>query len=283
MRIVYSADLHGHIDFYRQLLELAVTTDTNVAVIGGDVLPHGTRLATGLDIQRRFVEHELRPLLQSYKTTHPALSLYVIPGNDDWLAAYRTLAALEANGLLIDIHQRAVPLAPRVWLAGSGYIGLTPFAIKDWERRDTPNAAPPSLAQLFRSDRDQIEPIELAELLARPSVADELAQLAQLSDPQQTIYVLHCPPWQTRLDQRTGGRATGSHAIRDFILQHQPPLTLHGHIHESPAVSGAWYDQLGTTIAINPGQAQQGFHAVIFDTEDVLRTIRHTAYGMLHL
>jgi len=42
--------------------------------------------------------------------------------------------------------------------------------------------------------------------------------------------------------------SVGSHAVRDAILQYQPALSLHGHIHESRAVQ-----QLGRTVSVNPG------------------------------
>jgi hypothetical protein len=32
-------------------------------------------------------------------------------------------------------------------------------------------------------------------------------------------------------------------------------------------------------VAINPGQGQRGFHAVILDTADIMGTAWHTVYG----
>jgi Icc-related predicted phosphoesterase len=40
----------------------------------------------------------------------------------------------------------------------------------------------------------------------------------------------------------------GSQAVRSAIEQHQPLLSLHGHIHESRAVI-----KIGRTTAVNPG------------------------------
>lgn len=279
MQLVYSSDLHGAIDLYQQLLDLAVAEQATAAIVGGDLLPHAQRLASALDMQRGFIHDQLAPLLRRYQARHPELMLYVIPGNDDWAAAIQELHTLEQDGLLRTIHHRAVELQTGLWLNGSGLIGLTPFGIKDYERRDTADAPPVRFGQSYRSEGDTIQPYPAEELLALPTLAEELATLAQASDPRRTIYVLHCPPWQTLLDRRHGGAATGSRAVRDFIQQHQPPLTLHGHIHEGPTVSGAWLEQLGDTVAINPGQAQRGFHAVTLDTDSPLATARHTVYG----
>jgi Icc-related predicted phosphoesterase len=40
----------------------------------------------------------------------------------------------------------------------------------------------------------------------------------------------------------------GSQAVKDAILQYQPLLGLHGHVHESPGAH-----KIGTTLSINPG------------------------------
>ena len=42
-------------------------------------------------------------------------------------------------------------------------------------------------------------------------------------------------------------------AVLGFIKRKQPLLTLHGHIHESPDVSGSWKQKIGRTISMNPG------------------------------
>jgi uncharacterized protein len=40
----------------------------------------------------------------------------------------------------------------------------------------------------------------------------------------------------------------GSTAVRELIERHQPPVALHGHIHESRGVV-----RVGSTVCINPG------------------------------
>jgi len=43
-------------------------------------------------------------------------------------------------------------------------------------------------------------------------------------------------------------KGVGSTAVREAILEYQPLLSLHGHIHESRGMQ-----RLGQTICINPG------------------------------
>ncbi len=86
---------------------------------------------------------------------------------------------------------------------------------------------------------------------------------AQLRRPDQAVVNLHVPPYGSGLDeapvldanlvvQTAAGQVkfapVGSTAVRDFELEVQPLLGLHGHIHESGGIR-----RIGRTIAINPG------------------------------
>jgi Icc-related predicted phosphoesterase len=95
-------------------------------------------------------------------------------------------------------------------------------------------------------------------------IATALAELAgAVSDPAKAVYNVHCPPYDTHLDQApeldadlrpvvdaSGVKMTsvGSTAVRDAIERHQPVVGLHGHVHESPGAS-----KLRESLCINPG------------------------------
>ncbi|MDP3105392.1 MAG: hypothetical protein Q8M95_12400 [Candidatus Methanoperedens sp.] len=53
-------------------------------------------------------------------------------------------------------------------------------------------------------------------------------------------------------------------AIYNFLKKYQPKLSLHGHIHESPEITGRWYAKLGRTTCIQPGQLDE-FTCVTID------------------
>ncbi len=91
------------------------------------------------------------------------------------------------------------------------------------------------------------------------------AMAAQVPDRSKAIFNLHCPPYQSGLDEAPaidadlkllhGGRAlrpVGSKAVRDAIDKYQPLLSLHGHIHESKGAV-----KIGKTLSINPGSAYE--------------------------
>jgi len=304
MRLVYAADLHGDIDSYRSLLDLAITTDARAAIVGGDLLPHAITLQTALQVQRDFIAAQLGPLLEWFRARHPEIDVYLLPGNDDWAGAIMDLDQLEQAGLAFSLHERVYRLsttdhrAPAtelnhiasrqssvvgntngLWLAGYACVPLTPFSIKDYERRDDGPLPPFSFGMAYTSAGGEIQPADAEVLAAQPSIAEALAALAQRSDPQRTIYACHTPPFDTPLDTMPRGRHIGSKALRAFIEQHAPPLTLHGHIHESPTMSGRYAARIGTTWSINPGHDPRRFQAVTLDTDDLAGTIMHTTYG----
>ncbi|HEX5689761.1 MAG TPA: metallophosphoesterase [Roseiflexaceae bacterium] len=293
MRLVYTADLHGDIRSYRSLLDFAVETGARAAIVGGDLLPHAIKLSDALQVQRSFVERQLRPLLEQFRAEHPNVAVYLLAGNDDWAAAIAALDALEADGLAHPLHERVYRLGANtrevgqsthadgqaLWLAGYACVPLTPFSIKDYERRDDGPLPPFSFRMAYTSWGGAIERMEPQAIADRPSITDDLAVLAARSDPARTIYVCHTPPADTPLDQMPNQRHVGSRALRAFVERHAPPLTLHGHIHEAPQQSGRYATQIGATWCVNPGHEPHRFAAVMLDTEDIGGTIEHTIYG----
>ena len=104
--------------------------------------------------------------------------------------------------------------------------------------------------------------------------------VAKLSDPARSIWNVHVPPYDTGLDTAAevtddlkvvmrGGQANmisvGSTAVRELIEQYQPMLAVHGHVHESRAVS-----KVGSAVVVNPGSEY---------TEGVLRAAVITVDG----
>ncbi|HEU5098467.1 MAG TPA: metallophosphoesterase [Roseiflexaceae bacterium] len=313
MRLAYSADLHGDIDSYRALLELAAAAGAQAAIVGGDLLPHAIALKSALQVQRDFIAERLRPLLAWFRGRHPQIDVYLLAGNDDWAGAIADLDQLERERLAFPLHERVyslidkgpsgrgggegtkeqqalapsppLPFTPSegLWLAGYACVPLTPFSIKDYERRDDGPLPPFSFGMAYTSQGGEIQPTRAETIAAQPSIAEALAALARQSDPRRTVYVCHSPPANTPLDQMPRGRHVGSKALRAFIEQHAPPLTLHGHIHESPAMSGRYAARLGRTWSINPGHDPLRFQAVTLDTDDLAGTIEHTVFGRLNI
>jgi len=280
MRVVYTSDLHGNRDHYTQVLHLAAERGARAIILGGDLFPNNHNPARGLTLQREFVHTVFGPWLRRIHTQFRALMVYALLGNEDWASTADLLVDLAEAQLVYLLHHHAWRINGGLWFAGSSLVPITPFQAKDWDRLEGINPEPPFPAGGgFRSAYGLLRPLTLADLQALPTLADELAILVVQSEPARTIYVLHSPPHATTLDRLSDGRPVGSRAVRAFIERHQPPLTLHGHVHESPIVSGSYAERIGRTLCVNPGQTTERLHAVVFDTKSPSTTLWHTVFG----
>jgi Icc-related predicted phosphoesterase len=105
-----------------------------------------------------------------------------------------------------------------------------------------------------------------------PTIEDEMRHLKKPDDYHKAIYILHMPPAGAGLDICRSGEKVGSDAITAFLLKHQPLVSLHGHIHESPEQSRREIAQLGNTVCIQPGNST--FVEIVIDPirGNILRT-----------
>jgi Icc-related predicted phosphoesterase len=281
-RLVYTADLHGNLELYRAAGEAALRAQAAALVFGGDLCP-GTPSASSTHLpqaQPQFLVREIGPLVEAWKQAQPTLRVFAIPGNDDCQTILPALERLEQNGLMENIHRKTANLG-RYVLAGLAYVPPTPFSIKDFERRDSVRGAwrQPQFARCVVGTAQGFKAVEDFEayLNSYPTIEEELHRLPT-PEPELTIAVIHCPPYQTRCDVLFDGQHIGSAALRRWIEQRQPRLTLHGHIHESPRISGAYFDRIGKTVVVNPGCDYQRPHLLFIDLDRLLE-LEHSIYG----
>jgi hypothetical protein len=76
--------------------------------------------------------------------------------------------------------------------------------------------------------------------------------------------VSHVPPKNTSIDLTRSGVHVGSTAVRDFIEAFHPILVVCGHVHEARGT-----DEIGGTIIVNPGPAQNWFYSQIELTDSL--------------
>jgi Icc-related predicted phosphoesterase len=280
MRVVYAADLHGHLPLYDGLLELVRSSGAQALILGGDLCPNHADPAQGLTLQRQFVLSQLGPWLRRLRAESRVRQIYALLGNEDWASTADLFADFAGEGLYRPLHEQVHRLTRGLWIAGCSYVPVTPFHAKDWDRLEGVGPEPPFPGGGVRSAGGLLHPVTPARLEALPTIAATLDALARRSNPARTIYVCHSPPYGTALDRLRDGTPVGSRAIRAFIEQRQPPLTLHGHIHESPVVSGQYAERLGHTLAVNPGQDSALLHAAVFETAAVASTLYHSRFGL---
>jgi uncharacterized protein len=283
LRIFFATDLHGSDVCFRKFLAAAKVYEANVLLLGGDFAGKGlvpvlrdgggslraeidgnqlTVPAEGwdklaADINRRgFYAAQLEPeelaelradaaaldrlfrgeiAAQAARwcklaadRLDPAVRCVITPGNDDPVDADPVYAADER----VEFPSATVCDLGPVAMASLGVVPFTPWS----------------------TERECSEE-DLAKLIS------EL--MDSLPAGRQCIMNFHCPPYGTGLDDAPeldatlkpvirGGRPSivpvGSHAVRNAIKKYQPPVSLHGHIHESRGVQ-----RLGRTLCLNPG------------------------------
>ncbi len=256
MRLLYSSDLHGGAQHYARLVEAGRTESPDVVILGGDLLPDDSAiepqtLGRG---QPDWVRTQFRQAMAALRDACRPQAILVLFGNHDWSSSVTAMRELAEQGL-VAVLDRSEP----VEVNGVRFIGYactppTPWYVKDFERLDVPGDRPPLLGGARWDPRFGRASSHSAEVLFdnQPTMADELADLRPPARPW--VFVAHSPPFNTKLDQSFKGESWGSKAVRQAIESWQPLLSLHGHVHESPAVSGAFVDRLGATLAVNVGQ-----------------------------
>ena len=281
MVVVYTSDLHGNKENYQELFELAEQRKAQAIIIGGDMLPIHGPFKYSLQEQQNFIFSYLEPKIRDFRSRAPQTTIYAMLGNDDWQASNVHLETLVAKGTLRLLHGEKHELGSGYELVGYSHVPPTPFTIKDGERRDLlDDAVDGQRCTACVSQGSKIIVVDPRRYFASMnSIEEELEELPTARDPRKTVYVMHSPPFRTNLDRLFDGRWIGSQAIRAFVEKYQPYLTLHGHIHESSEISGTYWDRIGKTICINPGQSTEELYAVVFELEDITATIEHTVFG----
>lgn len=154
----------------------------------------------------------------------------VMPGNDDPEEIDDVLAT---SKVLENANGRALELARGLWMASRGESTPTPW--------NTPR--------------------EVSEEV----LSDHVTRAVDQIPPDATaVWNIHMPPYRTGVDDaplldedlrvRYDGSGepvmgpVGSESVRGLILERQPALALHGHIHE-----GRGRYKLGRTVGFNPG------------------------------
>jgi uncharacterized protein len=269
---VFASDLHGQVDRYRKLASLVREERPAVVLLGGDLLPPESRF--GGD----FIAEVLRPLFEEVRgasDVEGGTRILLIPGNDDPAAQVEALFDGEADGLWTVLHRRMVAVGGYRF-AGYACVPPTPFALKDWERYDVSRYVEPGCVAPDEGWRTV--PVRPAEAVDR-TIVEDLAILAGGEPLEGTVFLFHAPPYGTVLDRAALDGVVvdrvpvdvhvGSVAIARFIEDRQPLVTLHGHIHESVRLTGAWRQRIGRTHLFGGAHDGPELACVRFDLADL--------------
>ncbi len=271
-RCLFAADLHGHADRYEKLLVAAERERPDALLLGGDLLPHPFAHGAPAGFLEEFLGPRLDALRRVLSAAYPRV--LAILGNDDPGSEAAALDRLAGEGLLEHVHMRRVPLGQFAVL-GYACVPPTPFLLKDWERWDVSRHLEPGSVSPEEGVRSV--PADPSDL-RYGTIARDLAALAGEADLARTLVLFHAPPYDTVLDRAAlDGRTfehvpldvhVGSIAVRRFVEERQPLATLHGHVHESARLTGAWRERIGRTWCLSASHDGPELALVRLDLED---------------
>ncbi len=271
MNCFFVSDLHGHQHRYDQLFSAIGSERPDAVFFGGDLLPGAHRaIAAQFPVVDDFVEDylaaQLRRLAERLGEAYPRV--FLILGNDDPRRVEASLLDARHAGLWAYLHGRSDAIG-RYPVFGYSYVPPSPFQLKDWERYDVSRYVEPGCVSPEEGRRSV--PVDASET-RYATMQEDLAVLTADADLSQTIMLFHAPPYNTALDGKKIDHApldvhVGSVAIRRFILQRQPRITLHGHIHESASITGSWKEKLGETWCFSAAHRGHELALVRFDPD----------------
>jgi Icc-related predicted phosphoesterase len=287
MKLFYASDVHGSEQVFRKFLNAAAFYGADAAIFGGDLT--GKALVPLVEVRpgvfEGLIREETRQVdagseLEAVESEIRASGSYPYRTTPDEVRQMSsdpaTLQAVFSNVMrnsaeawvsMADERLRAAGI-PALMMAGNDDEPAVKaiLAQGDWivdaEGKAENLLGYRVLSFGYSTTTPWCSPREVTEAEMENALAD-LVLKGDSSMP--TIFNIHQPPAKSGLDmayamtkdlrvQMAGGQAmltpVGSPAVRALIEEHQPMLSLHGHIHESRATV-----KIGRTLSINPGSA----------------------------
>ena len=275
----FVTDIHGSISRFNKLLSAIKSDKPDVVFIGGDILPGNRFDYAHVDFLQDWLIPRFIDLRRVLERQYPRI--FIILGNDDFRSSEGMMLEADAQGVWSYIHNRKKFMGDYT-VYGLSYVPPTPFALKDWERYDVSQFVDPGSTHPWEGYHTTPAPGNLRY----KTIKKYLETLTNDDDLSRSIFLFHSPPHNTHLDRAAldgitvdsvpMDRHVGSIAIRKFIRNRMPFLTLHGHIHESFRLTGVWKEEIGPTVCINGANETQQLVLTEFslpNAKDAMRRI----------
>ncbi len=278
MNCFFVSDLHGQINRYESLFTRIREDKPDGVFLGGDLFPHFEVKIEG-DFLDDFLAKGFLQLKKDLGRNYPRV--FLILGNDDSKNSEEGLIRwMEEGNIWEYVHGRAVEFG-EFTVYGYAYVPPTPFFNKDWERYDISRFVDPGCIPPEEGWHSINEPKNIIE---HATIHRDLEDMSAGKDLSKAIFLFHTPPYQTALDRAAlDGKMidhvpldvhVGSIAVKNFILERQPSITLHGHVHESTRITGSWKEQFGKTTSITAAHHGQELALVRFNIDDPQEAVR---------
>jgi len=272
MKILYTTDLHGNMWKYKQLKVAASEQKPDIIINGGDMMPTDDH---NIMNQGKFIETQLAEQMKYFGDQ--GIYYLCLPGNHDlpiFDSLFEETCKKYPNAFFLD--NRKIKIKDYEFI-GMGLIVDFPFDWKDRCRMDDKNYTPMEpFEKAVISEGTAMKEIKdwVGYIKKLATIEDELKKLVRPDNMANTIYVMHMPPSKIGLGFCDSDLEDGSNAIYEFLKLNQPKMSLHGHVHGSPEISGKWHNSVGKTVCIQPGQTEGFIYAVInLDTMEYNRFV----------
>ncbi|MFO8077951.1 MAG: metallophosphoesterase [Thermoplasmatota archaeon] len=278
MDCLFVSDLHGNIKKYNRLYEFIQKSSPDAVFFGGDLLPLDPAPAKTM---KDFIENNLFFPLEIIKEDKKDIQFFLILGNDDPRRYESLFKEADKRKIIHYVNQRTARFSP-FFVTGYSFVPPTPFLLKDWERYDVSQfidigVIPPEKG--FHTTDVETKTIRFE------TIQKDLSSLLKNAPPQKTIFLFHAPPYDTSLDRAAlDGKKIdhapvdvhiGSIAIKKFIEQYKPFITLHGHVHESSRMTGEWKQKIHQTVSFSAAYDHDKLAIVSFNTENPSNAYRY--------
>ena len=284
MKIFFATDIHGSEVCWRKFLNSAAFYKADLVVLGGDVTGKAMVPVTShngywqVTVRGQSYRLETREELEAMLTRirnsgfYPAM---VTPDELQHLSQEEGAVDRRFTTEMISSLDRWLDMADGKLKGGNIPCILNGGNDDIWEIDDVIDQSPcVTFGEGKALDLDGFHLISMGWTNPTPwdtfreAPEDELAAkidavAGQIPDLSRTIFNFHAPPYGTGLDEAPaldanmrpthGGavmKPVGSTAVREALQRYQPPLSVHGHIHESRGVA-----RVGRTLAMNPGSS----------------------------
>ena len=301
IRLLFATDLHGSSKCFRKFINAAPVYKADVLVLGGDLTgkaiqtivrqPGGRWRCTFIGVQYDVEDGPELEALERLIEDHGYYPYRADPGEVETLEGEGRVESLFSDMMearlnswfaLADERLRPSGVPLFLMLGNDDFASLGPLLDSaPWGIHAEGRIVMIDRHEMISWGYSNITPWHSHREQTEEQLAATLRELAaDLKDPERAILNLHVPPFGTQLDDapvldgdlrvvQSMGQVkfapVGSTAVRDFELEVQPMLGLHGHIHESAGIR-----RLGRTIAINPGSdyATGALHGALVTLKD---------------